>query len=161
MKESKIKDLFADPKTIYVFDVDGVLARLELGEYTHYFDDDEMWEKALQNHNFYDEMRPIISMQDFIQKRNKEHIYVATRVYNEVEYEQKISFLEKHYGILKNHVYLVYNNDEKLDVMNKIKELHPNLEDKYFVMIDDTVEVLNHIMDNSNFSTVHISSFLQ
>ena len=45
--------------------------------------------------------------------------------------------------------------------MNKIKELNPNLEDKYFVMIDDTVEVLNHIMDNSNFSTVHISSFLQ
>ena len=65
------------------------------------------------------------------------------------------------YGILKDHVYLVYHNDEKLDVINKIKKLNPNLEDKYFVMIDDTVEVLNHIMDNSNFSTVHISSFLQ
>ena len=161
MKESKIKDLFENSKTIYVFDVDGVLARLELGEYTHYFYNDEMWEKALQTHDFYDEIRPIISMQDFIQKRNKEHIYVATRVYNEVEHKQKISFLEKHYGILKDHVYLVYNNDEKLDVMNKIKELNPNLEDKYFVMIDDTVDVLNHIMDNSNFSTVHISSFLQ
>ena len=37
MKESKIKDLFADAKTIYIFDVDGVLARLELGEYNHYF----------------------------------------------------------------------------------------------------------------------------
>ena len=120
-----------------------------------------MWEKALQSHNFYDEMRPIISMQNFIQKRNKERIYVATKVYNELEYQQKISFLEKHYGILKDHVYLVYHNDEKLDVINKIKKLNPNLEDKYFVMIDDTVEVLNHIMDNSNFSTVHISSFLQ
>ena len=40
MKESKIKDLFEDHKTIYVFDVDGVLARLELGEYTHYFYND-------------------------------------------------------------------------------------------------------------------------
>ena len=93
MKESKIKDLFADAKTIYIFDVDGVLARLELGEYNHYFYNDEMWEKALQSHNFYDEMRPIISMQDFIQKRNKERIYVATKVYNELEYQQKISFI--------------------------------------------------------------------
>ena len=37
MKESKIKDLFEDAKTIYIFDVEGVLDRLELGEYNHYF----------------------------------------------------------------------------------------------------------------------------
>lgn len=161
MVESKINELFNNPKTIYVFDVDGVLARLELGEYNHYFYDDEKWQQALQTHDFYEEIRPILSMQKFVKERNKDNVYVATRVYNEVEHEQKKSFLEKHYDILPSHVYLVYNNDEKLDVMQKIKESHPDLEDKYFVMIDDTVEVLNHIMENSSFSTVHISSFLQ
>ena len=54
----------------------------------------------------------------------------------------------------------VFDFDDEA-VVERIKKLNPNLEDKYFVMIDDTVEVLNHIMDNSNFSTVHISSFLQ
>ena len=43
--------------------------------------------------------------------------------------------------------------------MKKIKEGYPELKDKYFVMIDDTVEVLNDIMNHSSFSTVHISSF--
>ena len=35
MVESKIGDLFQDENTVYIFDVDGVLARLEYGEYNH------------------------------------------------------------------------------------------------------------------------------
>ena len=41
-----------------------------------------------------------------------------------------------------------------------IKSKYQVVPDKNFVMIDDTVSVLNNIMNNSNFSTVHISSFL-
>ena len=37
MVESKIEEIFNDAKTIYFFDIDGVLIRLNLGEYTHYF----------------------------------------------------------------------------------------------------------------------------
>ena len=44
--------------------------------------------------------------------------------------------------------------------MIDIKNKYPLVPDKNFVMIDDTVEVLNNIMNNSHFSTVHISSFL-
>ena len=87
-------------------------------------------------------------------------VYVATKVMNEEKHRQKVSFLNRNYGILADHVFLVYQNDEKLDVILKIKENYPNLEDKYFVMIDDSVDVLNHIMDNSSFSSVHVSSFM-
>ena len=55
----------------------------------------------------------------------------------------------------------MYKNEDKVEVLKKIKEKYSELDDKYFVMIDDTIEVLNYIMENSNFSTVHVSSFLK
>ena len=80
---------------------------------------------------------------------------------NDTEKTQKIEFLEKNYGIKKENIFDVYKNEEKLEVIKKIKEEYPLLDAKYFVMIDDSIEVLNHIMENSEFSTVHVSSFLK
>ena len=79
---------------------------------------------------------------------------------NEEEFRQKSDFLEKNYHIQKEHMYLVYKNEDKLETIKKIQKEYPNLEEKYFVLIDDSVDVLNHVMENSNFSTVHNSSFL-
>ena len=45
--------------------------------------------------------------------------------------------------------------------MNKIKYTqYPDLEDKKLVMVDDTIEVLSNIQDNSGYSTAHISTFM-
>ena len=52
-------------------------------------------------------------------------------------------------------------DEDKVNVMKLIQEKYPDLEDKYFLMIDDTVSVLNYIMEHSAYSTVHISSFLK
>ena len=46
---SKIKDILNDNESILVFDVDGVLALLEFGEYNHYIYDDETWDKENKN----------------------------------------------------------------------------------------------------------------
>ena len=80
---------------------------------------------------------------------------------NEMEKKQKIDFLNRNYGIFEDHVFEVYKNEDKLEVLKNLKKVYPLLEDKYFVMIDDTVDVLNHIMFNSSFSTVHVSSFIE
>lgn len=156
---SKIKDLFLEENTVYIFDVDGTLVPLEFGEYNHYSLNDEEWAKRLQEKDFYCENRPVKVFQEFLKEKDKSRIYVATKVMNEIELTQKKKFLQKQYGILSENVFSVYENREKLDVMRKIQTFYPELEEKYFVMIDDTVEVLNHIMDHSSFSTVHISSF--
>ena len=161
MQKSKIKELFEDEKTIYIFDVDGVLAPIEYGVYNHYELDDEAWAKALATNDFYTDRIPFKTFQDFLSKRNILNVYVATKVMNEIEKEQKIHYLEKNYGILRDHVFEVYKNEDKLEVLKKIKEKYSDLDDKYFVMIDDTIEVLNYIMENSDFSTVHVSSFLK
>ena len=58
------------------------------------------------------------------------------------------------------YVIISCNKKNKIDKLKIIKEKYPELEDYKIVMIDDTVEILNVIMDNTNFSTVHISTFL-
>ena len=161
MAKSKIKELFENSNTVYIFDVDGVLAPIEYGEYTHYELDDEAWAKALLTNNFYGDKKPFETFKSFLKDKDKKRIYVATKVMNDTEKTQKIEFLEKNYGIKKENIFEVYKNEEKLEVIKKIKEEYPLLDAKYFVMIDDSVEVLNHIMENSEFSTVHVSSFLK
>ncbi len=159
MVESKIKELFLDDKTVYILDVDGVLAKIEYGKYNHYCYDDELWKKMILENNYYDYVKPIKKMQEFLKDKDKKRVYVATKVMNDVEYNQKINFLIKHYDIIPSHVKWVLNDDDKLKIIKDIQKEYPNLDSKYFVMIDDTINVLNNIMDHSDFSTVHISSF--
>ena len=161
MKENKVHELFHDPKTIYFFDVDGVLVTLDFGEYNHYLLDDATWSKALLEEDYYAKKEPVKTFQNFLKDKDMSQVYVISKVMNDIEREQKERFVEENYGIYKDHVYVVYKDEEKLEVMKKVKEQYSNVEDKYFVMIDDTVAVLNHIMDHSHFSTVHISSFIR
>lgn len=158
---SKIRELFENPDTVYVFDVDGVLVRMEFGEYNHYTADDDVWAELVKSHDFYENLSPIVTMQDFLKDKDVSRVYVATRVMNDSEKKQKITFLSKHYHILPDHVFEVYHNNEKLEVMKKVQEFYPELPEKYFVLVDDTVDVLTYVMENSHFSTVHNSTFLK
>ena len=160
MKESKIKDLFNNENTVYFFDVDGVLVSYDFGEYNHNFANDETWEKAISEINFYANKRPINTFQKFLADKNMERVYVLTKVSNTEEESQKKELVYKNYGIKGANVLIVLKNEDKLTKMMEIKKKYPSLEDKYFVMIDDSVEVLNWIMEHSNFSTVHVSSFI-
>ncbi len=159
--ESKIKKLLKNDKTICIFDVDGVLTPLEFGCYNHYSLNDEEWAKAVLKGDCYQDCRPIKVMQDFIKTLDKRKVYVVTRVMNEMELVQKQNFLKKNYDILPENVFMTLKNEDKLKAIFKIQEKYPQLDSKYFVMIDDTVDVLNHILENSSFSTVHISSFFE
>ncbi len=160
MEESKIDDLFNDSNTVYFFDVDGVLAPICYGKYNHYYYDDEAWSKFVLENDGYANVLPIKKMQMFINKRDKNLIYVITKVMNDKELEEKVRFLVKNYNIIPSHIYGVCSNNDKLMVMKKIRKEYANLDDKNFVLIDDTVDVLNYVMENSSFATVHISSFL-
>ena len=158
---SEIKTLLDDDKTVFVFDVDGVLAKLEFGKYNHYETDDDTWnincEKGI---NLYDENLVVKKMQEFLSNKDKERIYVVTKVGTKKEENYKTAYLNKYYKIKSDNIFYVYDNKEKLSALNKIKNKYMDLEDKYIVFIDDTVEVLTYIMCNSNYSTVHISTFL-
>ena len=158
---SKIKEVLNDEESVLVFDVDGVLAVMEWGEYTHYGEDDETWTQMYTNNaNFYTKDFVCKRMQEFLENKDKNRIYVITKAFCENEEEDKKNFVNQFYGIPKEHLYAVKRNLDKTEVLINIKKKYPNLSEHKLVMIDDTVEVLTDIMEKTGFSTAHISSFL-
>jgi len=158
---SKIKELLNDKDTVLAFDVDGVLAVLEFGDYHHFAMNDDVWIEAVNNGaEFYGEDKVSKKMQDYLKTRNMNNVYVITKSYGDAEDNMKRDYLMKYYNILNENIYYVREELEKKYKLNEIKSKYPNLEDKKIVIIDDTVNILNDVMDNTNYSTVHISSFL-
>ena len=158
---SRIKELLNDNNSILVFDVDGVLALLEFGERTHYEMNDELWKQANENGiNYYTKEKVSKKMQTFLKDKNMNHIYVITTVGNNNEGEFKKEYVNKYYNIKKENVIYVKENSEKTTEIIKIKEKYPNILDEQIIMIDDTTDILSDIMEKTNFSTAHISSFL-
>ncbi len=158
---SRIKELLKSDDSILVFDIDGVLALLEFGEYRHYELDDRSWDiKVEAGENFYTEDKVSKKMQAFLKTKDKSKVYVITTVGSNNEYIFKKDFVKKYYDIEAENVYFVEKNIDKLDKLCEIKNKNKDVDNYKIVMIDDTVDILNYIMDNSDFSTVHISSFL-
>ena len=158
---SRIKELLKDDNSILVFDVDGVLALLEFGERTHYEMNDELWKQANEKGiNYYTEEKVSKKMQNFLKDKNMNNIYVITTVGNNNEGEFKREYVNKYYNIKKENVIYVKDNSEKTTEIIKIKEKYPNILDEQIIMIDDTTDILSSIMEHTNFSTAHISSFL-
>ena len=142
-------------------DVDGVLATMEWGEYNHYELNDEDWTKLCEEgNNCYNDKCVINKMQDFLKDNNMNKIYVITKVGNDNEGIFKKEFVNKYYGIPQENVYYVEKDTDKKTKLMEIKNKNKEIEDFRIVMIDDSVSVLNDVMDNTSFSTVHISSFL-
>ena len=158
---SKIKEVLNDKDSVLVFDIDGVLAVMEWGEYNHYGQDDETWTKMYETRaNYYTEDFVCKRMQEFVKQKNPERLYVITKAFCENEAEDKRNFAFKFYGIPKEHVFYVNDNKNKTDLLKKIKQEYPEISNHQMVMIDDTVDVLTAVMEETGFSTVHISSFL-
>lgn len=158
---SKIKELLKDKNSVLVFDVDGVLALLEFGEYNHYYASDEDWDKFVnEDNNLYTEDKVSKKMQDFLSDIDKERVYVITAIGVNKEGEYKKKFVEKYYGINPSNVYYVDRNNDKVSKLNKIRNKYPKINDYQLIMIDDTSDVLTEIQNNTNYSTAHISSFL-
>ena len=158
---SKIKELLRDQNTVLAFDMDGVLALMEFGEYNHFDMTEEAWQEAsLTDENFYTDDKVIKKMQDYLATRNMDNIYVISKRYTPNEEKSKVSFLVKNYKIKKENIYFVEKNIEKIDVLKQIKELHSEIEDYQLGMVEDTVEVLDNVRDKTGFSTIHISSFI-
>ena len=158
---SKVKDLLNDKESVLVFDIDGVLATLEFGEYNHFNDSDEEWfENCSKGINSYTEDKVIPAIQNFLKNKDMNRIYVVTAIGHINEWDFKKEFANKYYNIPKENVFYVKKDSEKKEKLLKIKKKYPELEDYKILMIDDTVSILNDIMENTNFSTVHISSFL-
>lgn len=139
---------------VIVFDVDGVLASYEFGENCHYA---PIWEEAFisAENNPYRRVNPLPVFQQFIHTMKKENVYVCS-VAAEFEQEGKRDFVLRNYDILEENIIFVESKAQKLQAL---REIEKKTGEKQIAIVDDTVKTLDHIYDNSNFLTVHVSSF--
>ena len=110
--------------------------------------------------NYYTKEKVSKKMQTFLKDKNMDNIYVITTTFGNKEGEFKREYVNKYYNIKKENVIYVNDNSEKTTEIIKIKEKYPNILDEQIIMIDDTTDILSDIMEKTNFSTAHISSFL-
>ncbi len=165
---TRINELINDPASIFVFDVDGVLAKMEFGDNNHYYLEDPNVDSDIQfarevtrGTNFYTDDLVNNTLKEFISKLDTNKVYVLSRVLADKEKEDKDSFILRNYNILRENIMYVNDYKDKLEALNLVKKLNPDTDDEHIIMVDDNVdEVLNYIMNNSGYTTVHISSFM-
>lgn len=160
-KKSELIRFIEERGTILVFDVDGVLAPFEYGVHCHNACLDSKWDTYIQTHDVYGNTRPVRVLQELIRKKDPGRIFVCSQA-NVVEKPGKKKFVTDHYGVLENHIYFVRESLDKLECLREIHQTwFPQLRQEQIVLIDDTVKILNHVQENSQYATVHVSSFLE
>ncbi|MGN0302322.1 MAG: hypothetical protein ACI4BI_05550 [Anaerotardibacter sp.] len=139
---------------VVVFDIDGVLASYEFSHFCHSAD---IWEEAFisADNNPYCEVGPLPALQEFIKEMPAEHVFVCS-VADEYEKEAKQAFVLRHYPIEASHIAFVEDKTKKVSFLEELSQRFP---DKAIALVDDTVKTLDQIHSESNFVTVHITSF--
>lgn len=165
---TRLNELLHDSKSIFVFDVDGVLAKMEFGDNNHYYSeipnvdsDEQFTEKLKEGKNFYPDDLVNDTLKKFIEGIDNSRVYVLSRCWSDEEQKQKDDFLLRNYNIKKENIMYVRDYHDKLDALNLVKKLNPDTDDEHIIMVDDNIdEVLNYVMENSDYTTMHISSFM-
>ena len=158
---SKIKELLRQTDNVLIFDIDGVLAVQEWGEYNHFDLTDNEWSiMAATQSNFYTKEYVSPKMQDYLKDKDKSRTYVISKSYTKNEDESKAYFANTFYGIPRENIIMVRDDAAKVDKLIEIMKKYPDLPRYKIIMIEDTVRVLNDVREKTNCATVHISSFL-
>lgn len=163
---SKIESLIYDEDSVVLFDIDGVLAKYEFGEHNHNLCSDEEWDNNVEYYapTIYDSAKPVELFQRLIRNKKPGTVYTCSVAKGDERYA-KISFVRRFYDIPEENILFVESKDKKLFAMEATR-LQKRMQgfqipDEKFIMVDDSVKVLTHIQENSNFSTCHVSSFLE
>lgn len=163
---SKIIDFLKQDDTIVVLDLDGVMSIYEYGELNHNPCHMDEFDDFLTNHDSYAKARPNKIIQNFVNNKNPNNIYVCSHMLNLKEGKYKYNFIKKYYpSIPFKNIFLVGKVEDKLEVMKTIYYNEKMIKkipisEKNIAIIEDTVSTLSYIQDNSNFTTVHITSFM-
>ena len=165
---TRLNELLHDSKSIFVFDVDGVLAKMEFGDNNHYYMEDpnvnsdlQFTERVKEGRNFYTDDLVNHTLKAFIERLDSKRVYVLSRTLSNEEQNIKDDFLLRNYNIVRENIMYVNDYKDKLEALNLVKKLNPDTDDEHIIMVDDNVdEVLNYIMNNSKYTTMHISSFM-
>lgn len=141
---------------IVVFDIDGVLAAYEFGDFCHTTPEWGPEQFVSIEDNPYTNIPPLPVLQEYISSMPRENVYVCS-VANEEERECKADFVTRNYEINKENIIFVDKKDKKFDALMDLKKKFPDME---IALVDDTVKTLDNIwLKDSSIRTIHVSTF--
>lgn len=152
-----ILSYLAEPETIVVFDIDGVLAPYEFGELSHTACLDGDWKAYVLEEHPYAHIRPVPQIQRFIEKKGTERVF-ACSVAEDYEEEGKRSFVTTNYGLPADHVKLVRSKAGKVDELRALAKEFA-VPERRVALVEDTVKTLDEVARKTGCTTVHVSSF--
>jgi hypothetical protein len=154
---SDILSYLAEPETVVVFDIDGVLAPYEFGELSHAACLDGDWKTYVLEEHPYAHIRPVPQIQRFIEKKGRTRVF-ACSVAEDYEEEGKRDFVVANYGLPADHVKLVRSKSDKVAELRALaKEFCAS--ERRVALVEDTVKTLDEVARKTGCTTVHVSSF--
>lgn len=162
---SKIIENLKKEEKVIVFDFDGVLGSYEYTDMNHAIDmPDEEWDEYVEKFNPLEDsskIRPFKTLQKFLKEKDMSRVYVCSVAGGKAEESAKMKFAMNHYNIPKENIFFVPDKTKKLDFLKYLhEEKYPELKESDIAMVEDTVKTLNQIFNNSDFMTVHVTSFM-
>lgn len=141
---------------IVVFDIDGVLAAYEFGDFCHTTPEWGPEQFKSIDDNPYVGVSAVPVLQEFIKEMPRENVYVCS-VASEEEVECKAAFVTRNYEIDREKIVFVDKKDKKLQMLLDLKAKFPG---KEIAIVDDTVKTLDNIwLADNTIRTIHVSSF--
>jgi len=170
-----VKEILSDPRAVVIFDIDGTLTEYTYGERTLMpkgmdgSNLDQMstcsgLREMAKTRDIYSEVEALPAIKDYIDRHGTDRIFVCS-VEMEGREKEKISMCERVYGIPASHVCFVqdevFRAEEKTLVIDTIRRKYfPELEPKWFVMVDDSSHLLRKMTAISDYSTALVTVFL-
>lgn len=159
---------------IVFFDLDGTLCEYKFGKHSNLLNavsDEEFIEYCIKT-DAYEEIRPLKTMQDIINRLDNEKVYIVTQCFSSFEFYQKINWLKREYPTIKvENIIFVADKKDKLKVLQGIYDRYRNNKNtnytkSQFVLVDDTLSILSDIEEQGKqqidwYSVIHISSFIE
>lgn len=130
---------------IVVFDLDGVLSRYDFEELGIKLITEHKWVRANMQRDMYDFVLKTNLFDELIKEKNSMDMYVLSTAYTSFEQRNKINFLEREYGnIREDNVVFVARDEFKVDVLQELRDIYDcaGKRDKRIVLIEDTVGIM-------------------
>lgn len=156
---SEIWEILHRPDTVVFFDIDGTLTSYNYGKHHAHHELDGKPE--FRDVNIYADCKKLKPLYDYISGHDVNRIFCISREPHGHE-EWKSEMVERLYGIPASHCFYTLEAKEKPQiVMNKVKELFPDISPESVVLMDDNDDTLGMYMAQTPFCTAHPMLFME
>ena len=156
---SKIWEILHKPDTLVFFDIDGTLTSFNYGEYQAHHELDGTEE--FKNINIFENCKRLKPLYEYIVTHDINRLFCISRdPHGHAEW--KSEWVNKQYGIPKDHCFYVAEAAEKPALVARIvNERFPGIDPHSVVLMDDNDDTLGMYMSQIPFCTAHPMIFME